>query len=429
MSKEIRIKGLPSGVSVEEIKQFCVKMGEVDVITPLHSGEALVTFSSKDAATAAVTQLSGRSLKGSQVLVELTAAPASKLSDLLGSFQDLSPGSKSSFLTQLQSAGGAGASAQTSSKVSDQKSNVKGVESLIPGSGVVLGSSQGTVTSGPLVRTEIPRLPMFSGDPNSKNDTPYTQWQYEVRSLMNDSSWSSAVIMQAIRRSTKGLAATLLHSLGIAASAQQVLDKFEVVFGNILSGDDLMQEFYTSKQKEDECVAEWSCRLEELSFQVKEKGVKQAAELESLLRHQFWRGITSEFVRTGLRHLYTSNVSYDSLVMSARSLENEYQAQSTKPVASKKVHQQALVASDSDKLDLIVQELKDMKTRLVSLEQARANESQGKKLCYECQGDDHLRDTCPKLGRDKKDKGKGRQNHPPKQKGQGNGSRATLQGK
>ena len=467
MSKVIRIKGLTTGVTPEEIRQFCLKVGVVDVITPLDDGQAIVTFTSKDAATAAVTQLSGRTLKGSQVTVEWSEgkvsspeeSKGSKLADLLGSFQELSPNSRDAFLAQLYPAAsqksdvagadgkakvtvpvdsqksdvaGAGGEFKATVPVVTQKSEVAGAESkvkvTIPKANpvVVVDNTHGgeyLVHSGPAARVEIPRLPMFSGDTNTKNETLYTQWQYEVMSLENDPSWSSAVIMQAIRRSTKGLAATLLHSLGINASVKQVLEKFDVVFGNVLSGEDLLQEFYTSKQKDGESIAEWSCRLEELAYQAKEKGVMLEAEFDNMIRHQFWRGISRLYVRTGIRHLFDSGAGYNKLVMTARALENEEGAQPIKPAASaRKVQQQAIVGtSRDDKLDFIVQELKELKSRLAKME---AGTDGGTRRCYECNSTDHLRNKCPSLGRDKNFvKGKG------KQKDQGNGSGASQQGK
>jgi hypothetical protein len=55
----------------------------------------------------------------------------------------------------------------------------------------------------PFRRREPPRISLFSGS-NSKNETTYDLWRYEVRSLMSNKLDEPDSIDYAVRRSLKG---------------------------------------------------------------------------------------------------------------------------------------------------------------------------------------------------------------------------------
>ena len=83
-----------------------------------------------------------------------------------------------------------------------------------------------------------PRIPTFSGD-DSKADISYDQWRYEVRCLLTEGSHSEKLILQALRRSVRGTAAAVLLHMGEGATVETILKKFDVIFGNILTTEQL----------------------------------------------------------------------------------------------------------------------------------------------------------------------------------------------
>jgi hypothetical protein len=255
-----------------------------------------------------------------------------------------------------------------------------------------------------LGKFEIPRLLTFSGDRNNKGDASYAQWRYEVMCLESDPTWSSGAILQSIRRSTRGMAASVLQSLGMHANISQIISKFDMLFGNVHSGEELLKIFFMAEQSVSETVVEWGCRLEELSRQAQEKGMMAAAEVEKHMREQFWRGLCSTYIRTNTRYLFNSESTYKELMLAARSIELEEKKTFAKPVKS----QQMVTCDDSSasamgsKLDSILQKLTLMDARIQQLESERTSHGksssmQGDGCCYQCGGDDHWRDRCPEL--------------------------------
>ncbi len=90
------------------------------------------------------------------------------------------------------------------------------------------------------------------------------------------------------------LADVLLH-LGENVSIEQVLDKYDVIFGNVLSPETLIEQFCTAKQKSGESVSLWSCRLEDLKMKIV-GGPFTDDVLHEMLRTKFWTGLKEEYI-------------------------------------------------------------------------------------------------------------------------------------
>ena len=69
----------------------------------------------------------------------------------------------------------------------------------------------------------------------------------EVTSLLNE-GYSLSVILQSIRRSLRGTAAETMQNLKIPIRVQDVLDKFEIVFGIVLYDENLLSDYYNTVQ-------------------------------------------------------------------------------------------------------------------------------------------------------------------------------------
>ena len=108
----------------------------------------------------------------------------------------------------------------------------------------------------------IPRITYFSGvDPVPKGWASFDLWKYEVNCVSKSKTYSEAVITQAIRRSLRAQAQRVLVPLGFTASSTEIIHKLECVFGDAASGNSLMQEFYSERQKATETVTEWGFRI------------------------------------------------------------------------------------------------------------------------------------------------------------------------
>ena len=112
-----------------------------------------------------------------------------------------------------------------------------------------------------------PYVSQFSGvEPTPKNESTFEAWRLEIESLRSSNMFPeyTGMVTQSTRNSLKVPARNTLLTLGPRASSEDKLLKLESVFGNVASGQSIMQEFYTAVQQPDENVTMWSLRLGEI---------------------------------------------------------------------------------------------------------------------------------------------------------------------
>jgi hypothetical protein len=219
----------------------------------------------------------------------------------------------------------------------------------------------------------VPRLPFFSGDAGGKSEVGYEQWRCEVQSLNNLNVQHSA-ILQAARRSLRGTAATILLQLGDNATVSNMLEKFSLFFGNVLTVEQMYGKFYVAEQTKTEDVASWALRVEDLLSELakKDPSVADPSTKEKMLRSRFFVGLQTEGIKSKIRHQYDGGVTYHKLIVAARAAELEH--------GSRVKVQQESVPLDQGmgkKLDAImaqlakVNEFSDRLTKIEEREKAR----------------------------------------------------------
>ena len=110
-----------------------------------------------------------------------------------------------------------------------------------------------------------PFLSSFSGaEPVPNKEVSFENWKLETRFFINSSSYSDLTVNQILRNSLRGHARKVVNTLRPNVSSTEMIEKLESVFGNVASGESLVQEFYNAYQKADESSTLWGIRLEEL---------------------------------------------------------------------------------------------------------------------------------------------------------------------
>ena len=97
-------------------------------------------------------------------------------------------------------------------------------------------------------------------------------WRHEKECLLNE-SYKPETISNAIRRSLKGVASRVVLHLGPGASFISILKKLDSIYGIVAEREDILAEFYSARQIEDEECARWSCRLEDIISKAQQKGL------------------------------------------------------------------------------------------------------------------------------------------------------------
>ncbi|XP_048245243.1 uncharacterized protein LOC124124774 [Haliotis rufescens] len=166
----------------------------------------------------------------------------------------------------------------------------------------------------------FPRIPQFSGDRTGK-ETPYDVWRYRVDGLLESSSYTQDIKEQAIKDSLKGEAATIAVNMRPGTSISSLLRKLSIVFGVVEGRELRMAQFYSARQKEEEDVSQWACRLEELlSHALKDKPTSNE-DSDEMLRSMLWTGLKSDLKNISGHKFDTIN-NFDDLLEALREIEN-----------------------------------------------------------------------------------------------------------
>lgn len=197
--------------------------------------------------------------------------------------------------------------------------------------------------------SQVPKIPQFSGISTiPKGEISYPEWRFEVNCLLNDHEMSDSVILQAVRSSLRGTARKMLLPMGERASARQIINKLDALYGDTSSNEMLMQEFFNLSQNSDECVTEYGCRLELALQSAIENGYLAPEKRDCHLRHQLWHGLFSERLKDQTHHKFDSVQNYDQLLKEIRVVERgiSNSSKSKNTLGSRKAQQHALVTED-----------------------------------------------------------------------------------
>lgn len=91
----------------------------------------------------------------------------------------------------------------------------------------------------------------------SLTETTFEEWRMEVELCLKSGLYDEYVLRQAIRNSLTGNTRKILLTMRPSTTTREIIDKLENVYGDIKSGEAVLTEFYMSKQRKGEGVAEW----------------------------------------------------------------------------------------------------------------------------------------------------------------------------
>jgi len=237
-----------------------------------------------------------------------------------------------------------------------------------------------------------PRLSMFSGE--TDKDARYSLWRAEVVGLQ--SSHSESAILQAMRRSTKSLAADVLLHLPPSAKVVDILARFDQMFGCVQPAELQYEQFYTARQRADETIVAWACRLEQIISELKATDKNLTTDASSnMLCSKFWSGLAAPAARDALRHVKDNNATFTELLVAARQLE----AEGGQPAATRSSALQGSAASSE--LAEVLKKLQELNQRIDAMDKRQNKPSAAgsfKGKCHKCGEIGHKSFQCKKSG-------------------------------
>lgn len=215
------------------------------------------------------------------------------------------------------------------------------------------------------------RLPTFSGD-SSKSDVTYDLWRNEIDCLLRDKTYSEVQILQAARKSLRGEAAGVSLRMRTEGTIHDLLKRLEAVYGTVELGETLLSQFYSAQQKDNESVATWGCRLEDILDKARRRGQVASDAMDEMLRTKFWTGLRPE-LKASSRHKFDTVKHFDILRVELRAIEYEQQVcqkpqKETQPDGSSKPKVQVKAAVPVPASTSGNPELQELKGMVLSLQ-------------------------------------------------------------
>ena len=93
----------------------------------------------------------------------------------------------------------------------------------------------------------FPKVTAFSRDePKPKNEATYEEWKYEVNCTLKAGTYTKEIFAQAIRKPLRNQAKRVILPLGVTANVESMLKRLKGVFGNVITSESILHEFYTA---------------------------------------------------------------------------------------------------------------------------------------------------------------------------------------
>lgn len=144
--------------------------------------------------------------------------------------------------------------------------------------------------------------------------------------MQNSGQYQEHILLQAVRKSLKGLARSMLVSVGDKDSLEGIMKKVDTFFGNVASGETLMQSFYNDRQKKGDSIVVYASRLEDTLSKAITLGHIETVARDGMLRSKFWTGLFSQQLKQSSRHLFDSIKNFEYLFRESRKIQEEITA-------------------------------------------------------------------------------------------------------
>lgn len=230
-------------------------------------------------------------------------------------------------------------------------------------------------------RRQLPEVPKSSEKPNIVNFKPsvpklsepqaFPEWKLEVQGMIESKIYNEDILKQAIRNAITGTPRKVLATLRSSATTTEILDTLESNYGNIRSGESLMEEFYTAKQGKDEDLSAWAIRLERILQLAIDKGEMEDSKKDDMLKKRFWRNLRSTELRNATRVDMKSAATFEDLKKNIRQEEMEMGPGDGKDSGDKKEVNMQQVDGNTKLMKELMDKIKGLERQIEELRRER----------------------------------------------------------
>ena len=166
------------------------------------------------------------------------------------------------------------------------------------------------------------RVSTFSG---SSKDCSFEQFRYDVQCLIKQGC-PEGMVLTAIKRSIKGQAQEIVLHMGEDATVNDIITRFDLMFGDVNPPHVLLAQFYSAFQAPGESITDWYARLEDIASKItrKDGNVISPNNYDILVNTQFWTKMCDERMKNALRHKFDELAGSPQFIVEARKIESEF---------------------------------------------------------------------------------------------------------
>ena len=128
------------------------------------------------------------------------------------------------------------------------------------------------------------------------------------------------MLIQVVQQSLRGKAATVATSVGPDGDISEIISKLEDMFGSVVREQSLLSVLYSARQREDEDVTPWACRLGWILNRASTHGSLSVSTRDDMLHNQLWSGLRAD-VRDKSTYIFDQGGSFGNLMRAFRRYE------------------------------------------------------------------------------------------------------------
>ena len=214
----------------------------------------------------------------------------------------------------------------------------------------------------------VRKLPPFCGE-SQKGDVSLEVWKYELMCVINDDIYPNALILQSVSRSLEGKARDILLTMDSIAAPSGILSKLEGIYGIVSSRQVLLRQFYLDTQRDDESVADYSIRIENLLRRATVSKQLLKSVRHEMLCSKLRNGLRDPLLENSSRYKFEIVQDFNILRRDNRAIEQDLVTSRHTTEETKQLQHNITNSSSTDnKIDTLVEQMKSLSLKLSSME-------------------------------------------------------------